>query len=250
MIINDILQLGPLLSILIISFVISLLTSIAYKYMTDQEKIKKLRKEVTEGQKKLNKLIKENPEKAMKLQKEIMSKNAEVMKQNFKPMLLTFIPLILIFGWLSNHLAYEPIRPGEQFNVTITTEPRMKGTLTLETTPPLKYYQGKKGATITTNEAKKQGEATWTLTAEKEGTYTLIINKTITKEIIISNNYGEYAPPKEQINKEGYKEIIISNKKIKPLKGAPIIGGFGWLGTYIIFSLITSIIIRKALKIQ
>jgi uncharacterized membrane protein (DUF106 family) len=54
----------------------------------------------------------------MSLQKEMMELNMEMMKQSFKSMLYTFIPLIILFTWMSANIAYEPINPGEEFTVT------------------------------------------------------------------------------------------------------------------------------------
>ena len=63
---------------------------------------------------------KDNPQKLLEIQKNAMEKNLEYMKHSFKPMIFTMIPILLIFGWLNAHLAYEPIRPEELFGVTAT----------------------------------------------------------------------------------------------------------------------------------
>lgn len=44
--------------------------------------------------------LKDNPEKFMEAQKMMMEKNMQYMKHSMKPTLITFVPLILIFGWL------------------------------------------------------------------------------------------------------------------------------------------------------
>ena len=46
------------------------------------------------------KLHKESPQKVMELQKQAMEKNLVLMKHSMKPTLYTFIPLIIIFGWI------------------------------------------------------------------------------------------------------------------------------------------------------
>ena len=40
------------------------------------------------------------------------------MTHSLKPTIITFIPIILIFGWMNNTLAYEPILPGQEFTTT------------------------------------------------------------------------------------------------------------------------------------
>lgn len=100
--------LGPLLNmpdpygLLAISFMITGLITLAYKFMTDQELMKSLKEELKEIQKELKKL-KDNPEKMMEVQKKAMEKNMKYMMHSMKPTLITFIPIIIIFGWLRNY---------------------------------------------------------------------------------------------------------------------------------------------------
>ena len=46
---------------------------------------------------------KDNKDKMMNFQKQAMTKNMDYMKKSFKPMIVTFIPIIFIFGWLRSH---------------------------------------------------------------------------------------------------------------------------------------------------
>ncbi|MEA3378068.1 MAG: EMC3/TMCO1 family protein [Nanoarchaeota archaeon] len=88
--------------LLIISFLLTALITLVYKYATDQEIMGTLKGDIKSLQNEM-KQFKDNPSKAMELQKKAMSKNMEYMKYSFKPMLITFIPLIIIFGWLRGH---------------------------------------------------------------------------------------------------------------------------------------------------
>ena len=58
-----------------------------------------------------------HPEKMMAVQKKSMQTNMKYMGLSMKPTLVTFIPIIIIFGWMHSHLAYEPILPGQDFTV-------------------------------------------------------------------------------------------------------------------------------------
>lgn len=91
-----------LISILLISFFVTLFQLLIYKKFSNQERIK----EIKEKQKKLQKEIKEiirnkdqNQTKLNELNKEMFELSSELMKLNFKPLIYTFIPLIIIF-WL------------------------------------------------------------------------------------------------------------------------------------------------------
>tara|TARA_Y100000034_G_C6831793_1_gene375503 strand:- start:584 stop:1018 length:435 start_codon:yes stop_codon:yes gene_type:complete len=90
---------SPLAGLLIISFLLTLLISLSYKWLTNQKELKEHKEEVTALQKELKEL-KNEPDKMMAKQNELMKKNMGMMKHNLKPMLFTFIPLIIIFGWL------------------------------------------------------------------------------------------------------------------------------------------------------
>lgn len=89
----------PWLFIMLVSFVISLIMTWLYKVMTNQEKMK----EMKEKQKEFNlkaKELKNQPEKLIELQKEMMAHSADAMKDSMKIMLVTFVPIILIFSFL------------------------------------------------------------------------------------------------------------------------------------------------------
>jgi uncharacterized membrane protein (DUF106 family) len=100
--------LGPLLNLpkpfglLAISFILTLLITIIYKYMTDQELMKTLKADMKSAQAEMKKL-KDDPKKMMEMQKEAMQKNMKYMMKSMKPTLVTFIPIILIFGWLRQY---------------------------------------------------------------------------------------------------------------------------------------------------
>ncbi len=96
---GPIIKLGSGWAVVIISLLLTLLINLVYKLVTDQEKMKALKTELKSLQKEM-KTLKDNPEKFIAHQKRAMEKNLEYMKHSMKPTLVTFIPLILIFGWL------------------------------------------------------------------------------------------------------------------------------------------------------
>lgn len=89
-------------AILGIAFILTLITTLVYKYMTNQEMLKSLKTEIKEIQNEM-KSSKDNPDKMMQAQKLAMEKNMVYMKHSLKPVLVTFVPFILIFGWLRIH---------------------------------------------------------------------------------------------------------------------------------------------------
>lgn len=96
-----------------ISFLISLGLQLANFKLTDQEFIKKKRKEMKELQKKLG------PDSSKKeleeTQSKILSINNELMKHTLKPTLYTFIPMLGVFWLLS--MMFKPY--GELINFSV-----------------------------------------------------------------------------------------------------------------------------------
>lgn len=90
---------NPLGALIIISFILTALITIAYKYLTDQELMKSLKAELKELQQQM-KEAKSDTQKLMQLQKQSMEKNMKYMMHSFKPTLFTLIPLLIIFNWL------------------------------------------------------------------------------------------------------------------------------------------------------
>src|SRR3989338_6086761 len=111
-----VLRLHPFLAIVIISFVLSLLMTIAYKYLTNQSLMKSMKDEIKELQNE-TKTLRDNPKQMMTVQKKAMETNMKYFMQSLKPTLITFIPIILIFSWLNAHMGYLPIVKDTEFSV-------------------------------------------------------------------------------------------------------------------------------------
>jgi len=100
--------LGPVMNIpspwniIVISLILTAIITIMYKFLTDQKLMKQLKGEMKDFQKEM-KDLKDDPKKMMEVQKRAMEKNMKYMLQSLKPTLFTFIPLILIFGWLRSY---------------------------------------------------------------------------------------------------------------------------------------------------
>jgi len=96
------------LSIIILSFLVTLFITIVTYYMTDRTRMKELK----DKQKRLRLEIKkhrDNPQKMMELNKQMMEDMPEQLKHSFKPMLITMIPILIIFAWLRSTFALTAI---------------------------------------------------------------------------------------------------------------------------------------------
>jgi uncharacterized membrane protein (DUF106 family) len=249
------LALPPVLSIMLLGALISIAMVLIYKWMTDQKLMKRLKTQIKDDQKKMREL-KDNPKKLMDIQKKAMEANMQYMMQSFKPTLITFIPIIIIFAWLNTHMGYVPLVQDQQFTVTAAFEDGTTGTIEMINVPDQITLLNGEIQTI------QNGKAEWSLTG-KSGDYSLSYqyqNKTGEHKLVITNGEKRYAKPvilKKELglDKTQLKSITISNVKIKPFMAVPIINqipwikDWGWLGTYILFSLGFSILFRKLFSV-
>ena len=100
----ELIQAYPRWSIIVISGFVSLFISLINYFVLDKEKVR----EGKARQKELNKQMKESkhdPVKTMEIQKELMSHAMQNMKNSFRPMLITIIPILVIFWWIKGIFA-------------------------------------------------------------------------------------------------------------------------------------------------
>ncbi len=237
---DPLLNLPTLLAVVILSFFISLVITVVYKFTTNQNLMKDLKEEMKEFQKEVKELKKE-PEKAMQVQKKAMQTNMKYMMHSMKSTLYSIIPIIIIFSWMNANFAYEPILEGKDFTTAVIFDEGVDGTIELSV-PQGIAVDGDKIKEI------KDGKVKWVLSGES-GEYLLeyiVDGKKYYKEVIITEK-NRYKEPIKMINDGVVKSIQIEHKekKLINLFGWKI----GWLGAYIIFSIIFSMLVRKVIKV-
>lgn len=257
----------PIITIVLVSLLVSVISVIVYKFTTNQQKLKGIHEE----QKKLRDEIKKsqnNPEKAMKLNKRAMELSMEMMPESMKSMIFTFIPIIIIFGWLSANMSYMPLYAGDSFTTTVTLEKMLPGQqMTLESTPGLGIVSASTQDVVGTSvswEVKSQAPGTYNLTytygsGQYSESYTLpvkiseegkreYLNPVLGRQrkILFVIPAGEGIPKESNI-----LQIKVDMQPIRPLGQSFNIFGWhpGWLSIYIISSLIFTSILRKRLKV-
>jgi len=251
------LYLHPALAVLVISFIVSVLMTLAIKLLTDQTLMKDLRDELKELQDQMKEL-KNNPNKLAKINSEFMETNMKYMSHSMRPTLYTFIPIILVFGWLNAHMFY-PLAVAEPFEVTIEFTKEIDDSIELIVSEGLEQIEEPK------IEKKK---VTWFLSGDP-GKYDIEINYNdipYEKDVLISDDEKIYVQAEKSLkipgtlfftssDDNGASRIIVSNDKVRPfqnlliIENIPWVSGWSWLGAYILFSLIFSMTLRKILKI-
>jgi uncharacterized membrane protein (DUF106 family) len=99
----------PVYSIIVLSAIVTLISTLVTKWLTNQDHLRSLKERQKQIQKDLKK-CKPGDKIFEELQSEMLQITMTMMKSSFKPLLITFIPFLLLLGWIRN--TYEPILPG------------------------------------------------------------------------------------------------------------------------------------------
>ena len=217
-----ILSFNPILGIIILALIITLIVTL--------DKMKS---------------FKDKPEEAMKMQKEAMTTNFEYIKHSIKPTLITMIPILIIFAWMTGHLSYEPIYPNESYSVTAIFKEGVSGIAELKVDEDTEVL-------VNTTQEIKNGEAAWLLRS-KEGDHKFSVkvgdveqsrNVLITTVLSADEAVSIFAH-------SDIEQLKINYNKLRPLgKSVSLFGWYpGWLAWYIVLSIFFSIGLRKILKV-
>lgn len=262
---SPLLHLNYFFGILVLSVVLSLLITLVYKWTTNQELMKSLKEDLKKIQDEVKKFQKDNPQKALDKQKIFMQKNMEYMKHSFRSTFYTIIPLLIIFGWMQANLAYMPIMPGDEFSMALVPEPGFRGNVTIEVPD---------GLSVVGEHTKpvENGRVSFTLAGSSVGEHDVVFDvggELHAKNVKVST-WRDYAPTVKAkkgffasyfgwlySSKAGYldadgavRQITTTHQPVKPFGKLRIFGWMpGWLATYIFFSILTSLGVRKVLKV-
>ena len=244
---RPLLNLHPALSLSIITLLITLIMVLVYKKFTDQEVMKSVREEMKQIQKDM-KEFQHDAAKVMELQKRSLEKAGQQFKQSMKPMFITMIPIIILFGWLSTNLAFNPLTPGEEFSTTIVFKGGVDGDVKLIASEGIEIL-GEEVQTIEAKEVgglfkKNIGEVSWNLKGT-EGEHQLTYEygeELYFKEVLITNS-KKYKEPKKLVNDGVVETIELGNEPIK-------IFGLSWFWAYFILAMVFNGTLRKLFKVH
>ncbi len=234
---------SPFWGIFVLAFIVTLLMTLAYKYLTNQQEMKRLKEQQKEFSKRMKEL-RDNPSEMMKVQKEAMAANMEYMKHSLKVTLITLIPILLVFGWMNGHLAYEPIYPEERYSITASFAEGVTGDAELVVGEGTELFSEAKqpiNSVVTWNMKSTEGEHAVTVKTKNDQQSKTVL---ITKELTV-------ADPISFFEKSDVRQIMIQYNKLRPLGTGFSIFGWqpGWLAWYILFSLVFSLGMRKVFKV-
>ena len=102
---ESIVQLYPIYSLIGISIMVTLVSTLAHKWLTNQEHMKNLKARQKEIQKELKSC--KDTDLLKELNGELLQLTGVMFKSSMKPMFVTIIPFLLLFNWL--RAVYSPI---------------------------------------------------------------------------------------------------------------------------------------------
>lgn len=108
MTITALIQANPKTGIILISLAMTALLTAVRALLSDKERMREI-KTMQEEIRKEMKIHKDNPDKMSELNSQMMKHFPEQMKQAMKIMLITMVPLIIIFSWVRETFALTSI---------------------------------------------------------------------------------------------------------------------------------------------
>jgi len=239
-----------LIGIILFALTMSLSIIFVTLMFTDKEKMKQLKERQKELQKRAREHQKNgNQEAFLEINKEIMEQMPEMLKHSMKPMFIIMIPIIIIFSWANANIAYIPIAPGQEFVNTVVFEKGLVGQVNISVPDKI---------TLIDSETKtiEKNKVNWTMKGE-EGEYLLTYeygNKLFTHEVIITDGVKYVKPYKPSFfsifSGEKIESVTLIDTNDKFIYMNLFGWKLGWLGSYIIFSIIFSITLRKLFGLQ
>lgn len=95
--------------LIIITGILTLITTILQKYLTDQKLLKEIKAEQKLVQEEM-KLYKAHPEKQMELSKKSMELATKTMPITMRPLVYTIIPFVLFIRWFGDYFELYPVK--------------------------------------------------------------------------------------------------------------------------------------------
>lgn len=217
-------MIGDLWIIVLIAIGLSVMTQLINKLLINEKFVDKSREKIKKMQEEI-KGLEHTSKEFRKKQEEIINLNFTLMKQQFKPMIFTFLPYIIVFYFLGTMFAFNPIMVGSNIDVIVS------GSGVIESD------------CLNLNETF-EGKEIFEVEVQKNDCEIFIDNQELKIELI--------GKQEEIVENIGNNEIEIRPEKRTFLSlpfNIPFIGNeIGWLGTFIIFSFASSIILNKSLK--
>ena len=265
---NIIATLPPLVVLAIIGLLVSLFVTLVSKFVTNQKALKLIKAEIKSLRATL-KEVKHDIGKVNEINKKILYKNSEQLRHSLRSLFFTAIPLLFVITWMHGNVALDGIAPGDSFSVLVEKDKTFVDAVSVVIDAD--------GASLFANDTKNKtlesgaisSTERWFFTAGEEGiatlSYTIMEEESYTQEVLVTSEW-KYKDTLLEKDKKivgiryGTGELLPTSPIYKiTVELAPVypFGGFslfgwrpGWLFTYIFFTLIFSLLLRKVFNVH
>lgn len=223
------------------SILLSLLITLVYKFTTNQKEMKHIKEQMKKLQTDM-KSARNDQKKMLQINNELMKHNSQYMMKSLRSSMFTLLPALLVFVFLSNHIAYAPITPDSEFNLTLRHANNIDASLT-EIMLPAGFEVIEK--------TSEENIAKYKLKAGEPGEYSLEFSNaedTISKSVMVTEG-REYAKAEEKYQNSNFNSAKIDYKSLTIVRLPFWPREMNWLWLYIIFAIIAGSLSRKVLNV-
>ncbi|MBI4439092.1 DUF106 domain-containing protein [Candidatus Woesearchaeota archaeon] len=257
---EPLLSMGPFAAITLISFFVSLVITLIYKFTTNQATLALIKSDMERLRKEMKGT--QDAKRMAEVNRQLMEKTMEQFRASMRPMLITMIPALLVIGWMQNNVAYRQVLPGEEFNTSVFFEKSFSAGNSIGLVVP-------EGVELLSPSGQAAADkVSWRLKGVA-GRHELQYHygaEAYSIEVIITDEWehGDVSLEKEKsflgfntgdaypIRKDSQiKKIVVENQPVRPFGPLRIFGwNPGWLASYIALSLLFSLALRSALRVH
>jgi hypothetical protein len=169
-----------------------------------------------------------------------------------KPALWSVPVVGLVALWCGARRGWEPVRPGEALEVVAHFEDRAGGFAHLVPCEGLRP----EGAAVAPVGAPRAGQASWTVRAEREGRFPLVVryaDRSYEVALPVAARGGRPPDPVAVFHEStpGQDQLQAIELRLRPSMGPAWWNlGLGWVGLYFAVALLVAIPLRFALRVQ
>jgi hypothetical protein len=182
---------GPLIPLLVLSFLSGLLMLWAFGKWSDQEQIRKT-KELIRGQLLGVRLYQHDVRVVLRLQASILRQVANYFRLSLSPMVVLLLPILLILVQLNLFFSHRPLDVGQPTILKVRTDDRVGPTSAIGLRAP-------DGITIETAavHSSRAQEVSWRVRADRPGAFEAVIEsegQSLTKTIVAGSRWAAVSP--------------------------------------------------------
>ncbi len=167
---------SPAVVLVILSALIGVLMLLIWRYTSNQKAIKDVRNQIA-AHLLATRLFKDNLAVTFRAQRKIVTQALRLLVHSIKPMIIMFIPFVLLMSQIGYHYEFRPFHPGERIHVVATLKPGLDDAALLGPGSTLKLPEGLSADRFDPCRAIPIRTADWRLTADRPGAFPLVFGQ-------------------------------------------------------------------------